>query len=51
MVSVKKKNKLRNAFCVPSVLKNKNKGPKRIVFYTSSLRKMLKKIKNDELEG
>lgn len=48
MVSIKKRNKLRNCYGGPSVLKNKHKGPKKFVFYTSSLRKMLKKIKNDE---
>ena len=49
MVSVNKKKKLKNAYCVPSVLKNKEKGPKRIVFFTSSMRQKLKHIKIDEL--
>lgn len=42
MVSVNKKKKLKNSYCGPSVLKHKTKGPKRIVFFTSSLRKKLK---------
>ena len=51
MVSVKKKHKLKNAYCGPSTLKHKEKGPKRIVFYTSSLRQLIKKIRKDEWQG
>ena len=47
MVSVNKKKKLKNSYCVPSELKNKEKGPRRIAFFTSSLRK---KIKNENGE-
>ena len=47
MVSVNKKKKLKNSYCGPSVLKNKEKGPRRIAFFTSSLRK---KIKNENGE-
>jgi len=47
MASVNKKKKLKNSYCVPSELKNKEKGPKRIAFFTSSLRK---KIKNENGE-
>lgn len=43
MTSVNKKKKLKNSYCVPSELKNKEKGPKRIAFFTSSLRKKIKK--------
>ncbi len=42
MVSVNKKKKLKNSYCYKTVLKHKTKGPKRIVFFTSSLRKKLK---------
>ena len=48
MASENKKKKLKNSYCVPGELKNKIKGPKRIAFYTSSLRKELKKIKQQE---
>lgn len=47
MTSVNKKKKLKNSYCVPSELKNKEKGPKRIAFFTSSLRK---KIRNENGE-
>ena len=42
MTSVNKKKKLKNSYCVPSMLKNKEKGPKRLAFFTPSLRKKLK---------
>ena len=48
MTSVNKKNKLRNSYCYKTVLKHKTKGPKRIVFFTASLRK---KIKQDGSES
>lgn len=48
MASENKKKKLKNAYCVPSFLKNKTKGPKRIAFFTPSLRRLLKKIKYKE---
>ena len=48
MASNNKKKKLKNSYCVPGELKNKSKGPKRIAFYTSSMRKALQKIKPQE---
>ena len=48
MASNNKKKKLKNSYCTPSELKNKSKGPKRIAFYTSSMRRMFKKIKPQE---
>ena len=48
MASENKKKKLKNSYCVPGELKNKIEGPKRIAFYTSSLRRKLKKFKLQE---
>lgn len=48
MTSVNKKKKLKNAYGVPGMLKNKENGPKRFAFFTASLRK---KIKQDGKEG
>lgn len=43
MAIQKKKNKLKNSYCSYGMLKNKNVKLKRVVFYTSSLRKELDK--------
>ena len=51
MASNNKKKKLKNSYCVPGELKNKSKGPKRIAFYTSSMRRMFKKIKPQKMTG
>ena len=48
MASNNKKKKQKNSYCVPSELKNKSKGPKRIACYSSSMRKALKKIEPQE---
>jgi len=48
MTSENKKKKLRNSYCVPGELKKKTKGPKRLAFFTPSLRQELKKIKPQE---
>lgn len=48
MVSLNKKKKLKNSYCVPPMLKSKEKGPKRIAFFTPSLRR---KIKNEKTEN
>lgn len=42
MASEKKKRKLKNSYCVKGALKNKTLKLKRVLFYTSSQRKMLK---------
>ena len=49
MASEKKKHKLKNSYCVPSVLKNKlPQRCKKTLFYTSSQRQQEKQeIKND----
>lgn len=49
MTSVNKKKKLKNSYCVPGMLKNKEKGPKRLAFFTSSLRKKIKNEKKTNL--
>lgn len=49
MVSQNKKKKLKNSYQVPSALKNKETGIKKLSFYTSSERQRLKKIKPEEL--
>lgn len=41
MASEKKKRKLKNSYCVYGALKNKTLKLKRVLFYTSSQRKML----------
>ena len=48
MVSVNKKKKLKNAYCVPATLKNKEKGPKRFAFFTPSLRRKINEIREEE---
>lgn len=48
MVSVNKKKKLKNSYCTPGMLKNKRKGPKRVAFFTPSLRK---KVKDEKTEN
>ena len=48
MASNNKKKKLKNSYCVSGELKNKSNSPKRIAFYTSSMRKTLKKIEPQE---
>ena len=48
MASENKKKKLKNSYCVPGELKNKRKGPKKVAFYTPSLRQVLKQIKIQE---
>ena len=47
MTSVNKKKKLKNSYCYKTVLKHKTKGPKRIVFFTASLRKKIKQDGNE----
>jgi len=49
MASQNKKNKLKNCFFVPSVLKNRYDRMKRYFFYTASQRQENKKI-NDETD-
>lgn len=41
MASEKKKRKLKNSYCCKGALKNKTLKLKRVLFYTSSQRKML----------
>jgi hypothetical protein len=45
MASEKKKRKLKNSYCCAGALKNKKLKLKRVLFYTSSQRKELNKIK------
>lgn len=50
MVSQKKKNKQKNAFLYKTALKNKRERLKRMLFFTSSDRKLLKQELKNETE-
>lgn len=47
MSSKNKKKKLKNSYCVKGALKEKSLKLKRVLFYTSSLRKKLDNIKEE----
>ena len=47
MASQKKKNKLKNSYCVKGELKNKDWRCKRVAFYTSSKRKELNRLNHE----
>lgn len=47
MSSENKKKKLKNSYCVKGALKEKSLKLKRVLFYTSSLRKKLNNIKEE----
>jgi hypothetical protein len=49
MASENKKKKLKNSFGAPSVLKEKGKGPKRWIFFTSAYRQELKRKSLEEV--
>lgn len=50
MSSESKKRKLRDVYGCPGILKHKeDKGPKRLAFYASSLKKLLNRIKIEEV--
>jgi hypothetical protein len=50
MSSKKKKNKLKNAYLWPGGLKEKDMKIKRLLFFTSSKRKSIKRITKEDLE-
>lgn len=50
MTSKNKMNKLKNSYCVPSTLKEKDLRLKRLLFFTPSLRRKLKQETLKELE-
>ena len=47
MSSENKKKKLKNSYCAKGTLKEKSLKLKRVLFYTSSLRKKLNNIKEE----
>lgn len=50
MSSKKKKNKLKNAYLWPGALKEKRMKIKRLLFFTPSKRKLIKRISKEYLE-
>lgn len=49
MASTNKKKKLKNSYCTPSALKEKDMKLKRLLFFTSSKRHQLKRQAEKEL--